>query len=151
MALTWRNQHDPLPEEFFALETIADVQRLQRELIEVADVSPTVARSIPAWMLERLQGLPDATSSATRARYRKALAKVLTHRPDGPGRLSGPRSAERGAAHLSLVAGAGVAAGALLAGTPTALAALTPIIVVPDVTSSDPLPEVEGAGLRWAA
>ncbi|MFA5711829.1 hypothetical protein [Mycolicibacterium sp.] len=124
MAMTWHNQHDTLPEELFELQTLEDLQSLQTELVEIAGVTPAVATRIPMWVAERAAGRTDVTGPNTRARYRKALARVLEHRPDGPGRSRRPRSDEGGFGHLSVVAGVGIAAGAALSGANPAMLAM---------------------------
>lgn len=143
MSLIWKNQHDTLPEQLLDLRSLEDAIELERELIEVAGVSRVVARSIPSWVLTRAAGQPDDASPNTRSRYRKALAAVLEHRPDGPGRLNGPRSRDRGAAHLVPMAGAAAGAASLMAADPRpAWALLAPIIHERSVMSSDELEDL---------
>lgn len=123
MTATWTNQHSRLPEEDWYPHTLEDLLDLRNAVID-AGVSARTADRLVAWVLTRSAGEPDETAPNTRSGYRKVLAALPGPGPSSPDR--GRKRGDRGASHLSLVAGlAGAsAAGSLAASGAQASASL---------------------------
>ena len=67
-----RNQHSHLPEHDFVVQTLADVVKLRRELLE-RGYSESFVSGLTGWLIARSHGEPDNLSGVTRTKYRRAL------------------------------------------------------------------------------